>query len=90
MEEEWKRNNAYLYEGSEDLSESVAKAKAAAKEAHAKGMSAEDADRHIFNAVSDAYKGRSEGAGGMATRARIEAATDAGVAHFKKLQGKKE
>ena len=74
----------------EELSESMVAAKAAAKEAHAKGMNAEDADRHIFNAVVAAHKGKSEGASGMATRARINSATDAGVAHFKKLQGMKE
>lgn len=71
----------------EYVEESVKAAKTAAKEAHAKGMSAEDADRHIFHAVVSANKGKSEGAGGMATRARINSATDAGLSHFKKLSG---
>jgi hypothetical protein len=71
----------------EFVEESMRAAKAAAKEAHSKGMSLDDADRHIFSAVVSANKGKSEGAGGMATRARINKATDAGVAHFKKISG---
>lgn len=74
----------------EHLDESVKVAKAAAVEAHKKGLSLSKADDHIFNAVNAAYKGKSEGAGGGITRARINNATDAGVAHFKKLMGMTE
>jgi regulator of replication initiation timing len=67
------------------LKESASVAKAAAVEAHKKGMNLSQAEDHIYDTVIRHYSGKSEGAGGLMTRVRIDQNTDAGLAHFKKL-----
>ena len=70
---------------SANLKESASVAKAAAVEAHKKGMNLSQAEDHIYDTVIRHYSGKSEGAGGLMTRVRIDQNTDAGLAHFKKL-----
>ena len=73
----------------DQITESVRVAKKAAEEAHSKGLGLEDADRHIYHKVLAHHSGKSQGAGGMVTRLKVDQATDSGVAYFKKLSGAK-
>lgn len=73
------------------LQESIRLAKKAAEEAHKKGMSREEADRHIFDKVSThEYSKPERGAGGMVNRFKADHHTDIGIKHFDTLRAKEK
>lgn len=71
------------------IQESIRVAKKAAEEAHAKGMSRQEADSHIYNKVLDHFDSKpAQGAGGAVSRIKADMHTDKGLAHFDKLSAK--
>ena len=73
------------------IDENTTVARKAAKEAHEKGLSDNDAYDHIASALHKHYAGKNrEGAGGLMTDLRIDRAQEAGMSHYGKLSDKKK